>query len=93
MSSELRAMHQAEQCSSQNNSEPGTSTNSFCLAGAKKSRNPEITCREEWVQISAKHGFLDERRNEYSHAHQQKCAGSVLKEILNGRCSEFSCAS
>src|SRR6266850_6775217 len=39
---------------------------------------------EKRIEIAAKNGFFDERRDEYGHGHQQHGAGAALEEFLDG---------
>src|SRR5206468_2488675 len=82
---ELSAVHQAEQRPRQDNAETGAGTNSLCGFSTKKTRNPEISSREQRIQIPTKHGFLDKWSDKHGHAHQEQRACSVLEQVLNGK--------
>src|SRR3984893_132708 len=53
-------------------------------ASEQDARNDTKGFREQWIEIAAEDGFLDERSDKDGHAHQKERGVAVLEELLNG---------
>ena len=82
--SELCAVHEAKQGSSDNNADKSAEPDGAGRIGPSILRKARKFTGEERVQITAENRFFDQWSDENRHGHEQHGAGAALEELLNG---------
>src|SRR5882762_6341594 len=81
---ELRAVHEAEQDSGDDDSCEGAEADGANRIGASFLGEAGKFTGKEWIKITAENGFFDQRSDEDSHGQEQHGAAAALEEFLDG---------
>jgi hypothetical protein len=81
---ELRSMEKTEEHAGDNDAGARACLHRGSGIETEATGDASTSGSEERVKVAAENGFFDQRSDENGHAHQEKCAGAILKKILNG---------
>ncbi len=76
-------MHEAEQNSGNEDSDEGAKPDGATRLGAGVLGNAGKFAGKERIEITAEHGFFDQRSDEDGHGHEQHGAAAALEQLLN----------
>src|SRR6266480_1868065 len=82
---QLRAVHEAEQDSGDENSDQGAEADGVKRGGAGVLGEAGNFAGKERIKIAAENSFFDQRSHEDGHGHEQHGAAAALEEFLNGK--------